>query len=196
MTEPVTAGAAAAGIAKEIGFKVIEAGIGELKKGDVTMRRPDKPVGVTAESMPEELRLKLNPTPMTTRKVIWSYYSQNKLGMEAVNVKLTCEVQYNGPEVQAIFDLPADGMRSRLGSDTFIEIQNPLSLERMTPSASWLAAGFKFLPVVYVPISIFVDEPWPNDNTKATFSLVLSGLYGLGKSASGSFLANYQERHD
>jgi hypothetical protein len=196
MGEPVTAGAAAVGVAKEIGFKVIEAGIGELKKGDVIFRKPDKPVGVSAENMPEELRLKLNPTPSTARKVIWTYRSQTKAGIEAVNIKLICEVQYNGPEVQAVFDLPADGMRSRLGSDTTIEIQNPLSLQRLPAPPAWKAAGFKLLPVVHVPISIFVDEPWPNDNTKATFNLVLSGLYGLGTTADGSYYENYQQIND
>lgn len=196
MTEPVTAGAAAAGIAKEIGFKVIEAGIGELKKGDVTFRRPDKPVGVVAENMPEELRLKLSPTPTTVRKTIWSYGSHNGLGMQTVSVKLICEVQYNGPEVQAVFDLPADGMRARLGSDVTIEVQNPLALERIRPPQAWVNAGFKLVPVVKVPVSIFVDEPWPNDNTKATFSLILSGLYGLGRTATDSYYENYQEVND
>lgn len=196
MGEPVSAGAAAAGIAKEIGFKVIEAGIGELKKGDVTFRKPDKPVGVVAESMPEELRLKINPVPAASRKIIYSYRSVNNAGMECASVKLVCEVQYNGPEVQAVFDLPADGMRSRLGTDTTIEIQNPLSLERMPAPPSWQAAGFKLLPVVQIPVSIFVDEPWPNDNTKVTFNLVLSGLAGFGRTAGGGFYENYQKVND
>ena len=167
-----------------------------LKKGDVTFRKPDKPVGVVAENMPEELRLKLSPTPVTARKVIFSYRSENNAGMECANVKLVCEVQYNGPEVQAVFDLPADGMRSRLGTDTTIEVQNPLSLERLPAPPGWRAAGFALLPVVQIPVSIVVDEPWPNDNTKVTFHLVLSGLAGFGRTAGGSFYENYQQVND
>lgn len=196
MGEPVTAGAAAVGVAKEIGFKLIEAGIGEMAKGDVTLRKPDKPIGVVAESMPEELRLKLSTTPTTARKIIWSYHSSNKLGVQTASVKLVCDVQYNGPEVQAVFDLAPDGMRSRLGTSTTIEIQNPLSLQRISPPKAWQDAGFKLLPVVHVPISIYVDEPWPNDNTKVTFMLVLSGLYGLGDSAGGSYYQNYELVND
>jgi hypothetical protein len=196
MGEPVTAGAAAVGVAKEIGFKLVEAGVGEMAKGDVTFRKPDKAVGVTAENMPEELRLKLNPTPHTSRKVIWTYRSQNNAGMVTASIKLICEVQYNGPEVLAVFDLPADGMRSRLGTDTTIEVQNPLSLQRLAAPPNWKAAGFSLLPVVQVPVSIFVDEPWPNDNTKATFHLVLSGLYGFGTSEGGSYYENYQQITD
>lgn len=196
MTEPVTATAAAAGVAKEIGFKLVEASIGELMKGDVKMRRPDQAVGVRADSMPDELRARVRPTPWKDRKVIWSYRSVNGFDMETVNIQLVCEVQYNGPQVQALFDLAAGGMRSRLGSDTTIEIQNPLLLERVAAPPDWVAGGFKLLPVAYVPISIFVDEPWPNDNTKATFKLVLSGLAGFGKTSGGSFLEDYEVVND
>jgi hypothetical protein len=192
MGDPVTA----AGVAKEIGFKLVEASVSELAKGDVIVHGPDNAIGVTAESMPEELRAKLNPTPSTARKVIFSYRSATVVGIETANIKLICELQYNGPEVLAVFDLPADGMRSRLGTDTTIRIGGPMTLERLPAPEAWKAAGFPRIPVVHVPISVFVNEPWPNDNLKVTFNLVLSGLYGFGKTAEGDYRENYQRVKD
>jgi hypothetical protein len=128
----------------DAGFKLVEAGIEELKKGDVVVRKPDSPVGVRAENMPEELRAKL--TLITQRKVIWTYRA-TKAGLQTASIKLVCEVQYNGPEVQAAFDLAPDGMRARLGTDATIEIQTPLLLDRLAAPPGWRAAGFKLLPV-------------------------------------------------
>jgi hypothetical protein len=177
----------------DAGFKLVEAGIEELKKGDVVVRKPDSPVGVRAENMPEELRAKL--TLITQRKVIWTYRA-TKAGLQTASIKLVCEVQYNGPEVQAAFDLAPDGMRARLGTDATIEIQNPLLLDRLAAPPGWRAAGFKLLPVAHVRTSIFVDEPWPNSNLKATFDLVLSGLYGFGKSPTDKGVQHYEEFPD
>jgi len=51
-------------------------------------------------------------------------------------------------------------------------------------------------PVLYLPVSIFVDEVWPGDNFKASFMLVRSGMHGFGASASGSVQVSYAEHSD
>jgi len=195
MSDEPTLGDAAVASVPDLAFRVLEAGVAEVRRGDVTFRRPDKPVGVRVENMPTELRTRLPAKPMVSRKVIWSYHG-TKLGIVTADIKLVCEVHYNGPEVEAHFELPADGMRSRLGTDTTIEILNPFSLERLAAPPAWKAGGIHIVPVVQVPVSIFVDEPAPNSNTKATFDVVLSGMYGFGDGAGSSFARNYNQIKD
>jgi hypothetical protein len=190
MSEKPTLGDATVASLPDLAFRVLEAGVGEVRRGDITFRRPDNPVGVRVENMPTVLRTRLAAKPSVTRKVIWSYHA-TKAGIVTADIKLVCEVHYNGPEVEAHFELPADGMRSRLGTDTTIEVLKPFALERIEAPPAWKAAGIHVLPVVEVPVSIVVDEPWPNSNTKVTFAVVLSGLYGLGDSSGGEFYRHY-----
>jgi hypothetical protein len=123
-------------------------------------------------------------------------YEMDSEVVENANVKLQCIVQYNGPEVRARFDLSVDGMRSRLGTETSIEVKSQLDLETMEAPDNWKKIGLKQFPVIYLPVSIFVDEVWPNDNFKASFNLVLSGMYGFGISSGGSFQQEYREVED
>lgn len=197
MGEPVPAQIAAAAGAPQVEFTIVEGGMTRLRKGDISVTRPDGPVGVVAENMPPGFREKLSAAPKATRMLIFDYRSENAdSGLVHADVKLICEIQYNGPEVRAIFDLPADGMRSQLGTRTTIEIQNPLWLERIPAPDTWRTVGFRVLPVVYIPVSIRVDEPWPSDTYRASFNLVLSGLYGFGKSLDGYCLDSYHEAYD
>jgi hypothetical protein len=76
--------------------------------------------------------------------------------------------------------------------DTYIEIGNPLSLETRVTSADWQRAGVYEYPVVYVPISVFVDQPWPIDNLNVTFNLILSGMYGFGATLGGPPVERWQ----
>jgi hypothetical protein len=70
-----------------------------------------------------------------------------------------------------------------------IEIRKPTSEVQQVPSPSdWAGLGLSTYAVIEIPVSVFVDEPWPNDNTKVTFDLVLSGMYGFGSSASGHYI--------
>jgi len=116
--------------------------------------------------------------------------------VEHANVKLQCVAQYNGPEVWATFDLAIDGMRSRLGTETTIDIKPQLDLETMEAPDNWKKAGLNDFPVIYLPVTIFVDEPWPADNFKASFTLILSGMYGFGTSSGGPFQQDYREVSD
>jgi len=115
---------------------------------------------------------------------------------ENANVKLQCTVQYNGPEVWATFDLAIDGMRSRLGTETTIDIKPQLDLETVDAPDNWKKIGLTEFPVIYLPVTVFVDEVWPNDNFKASFTLVLSGMYGFGVTSGGSFQHDYREVSD
>ena len=123
-------------------------------------------------------------------------YELDREVVETVNIKLRCMLQYNGPEVWATFDTAADGTRSRLGSETTIDIKPQLDLDFREAPEAWKKAGIDRYPVIYLPVSVFVDEPWPTDNLKASFHLVLSGMYGFGDSASGPFQVDYQEVWD
>jgi hypothetical protein len=90
---------------------------------------------------------------------------------------------------------PADGMRSRLNNDTYVTIGNPLSIETGPAPGSWAPTGITQFPIVRVPFSIFVDHPWPADNYKVSFMLVLSGIQGFGAPGLGVY-ENYQEVWD
>jgi hypothetical protein len=169
------AGAAAgAAVAKEA-WEVVKSGVAELMKGDIHYNGPTSEVSVRYNN-PKGVALKQRNTSRT----IFRYRSETPVGIEAVNVKLDCLVQYDGPEVSVTFQIPADGDRSRLASDTYITIAPPLTLESLPMPADWQRIGVSSYPVVRFPVTVFVDEPWPNDNYKQSFQLVLSGLYGFG----------------
>jgi hypothetical protein len=123
-------------------------------------------------------------------------YEWDQEVVEQVNLKLRCILQYNGPEIWGTFDTAIDGMRSRLGAETTIDIKPQLDLETRPAPGAWPSIGLPEFPVIYLPVSIFVNEPWPSDNFKASFMLVLSGMWGFGDSGSGSFQLNYAEHSD
>jgi len=168
MSEPVIAGAALA-------FSVLSAGISEMRSGDVHFTGPSSPIGVTATNIPTNVRLKQK----TLRGSVFSYTKSNPIsGIEQVNVQLDCILQYDGPQVQATFQMPHS--RSRLTYDTYIRIENPLSLERLPMPDDWVRIGITEYPVVRIPITIFVDHPWPRSNLNDSFMLVISGFKGMG----------------
>jgi hypothetical protein len=161
-----------------LGFEIIKSGISTMAKGDIAYTGPSSTIGVRADRIEPEMRAKLKTTTATARVFQYRWVGE-VTRIEKVNVKLDCSVQYNGPEVEATFHIPADGMRSRMNNDVTITVGNPLSLERKTLSADWRKAGFLEYPVVQIPISVFVDRQWPRDNKKVSFMLVISGLYGF-----------------
>jgi hypothetical protein len=161
-----------------LAFEILSTGISEMSKGDLHYTGPTGDVGVRAPGLPDRVRNGLRTR--TEDKDVFSYRRDSNAGIELVNVKLRCYAQWNGPEVAASIIFPADGMRSRLMNDTHVTVSNPLSLETLTAPASWRDIGVPLYPVVRVPISIYVDHPWPADNYKVSFLLVLSGMYGFG----------------
>lgn len=189
MPDPATVSAAAGVVG--VTFSILSAGVAEVRKGDIKFNAPNGPVGVIAQNIPPNVGL----TQIESAKRIFSYRSSAPAG-EAVNVKLDCRILYDGPQVQANFELPADGMRSRFNSDVTIDIREPLSIQRLDAPEVWRNVGMMQFPVVKIPVSIFVDEPWPTDNTKITFNLVLSGVYGFGSSADGPYKADFVEHND
>lgn len=180
MSEPIIAGAALA-------FTVMSAGISEMRSGDVYYTGPSSPIGVTAENVPEGINL----VQTTRRAAVFSYEKSNPIsGIEQVNVQLDCIIQYDGPQVQATFQMPRS--RSRLTYDTYIRIENPLSLERLPAPDSWVDKGITHYPVVRVPITVFIDHPWPRSNLNDSFMLVLSGMYGFAAEPGGEV---YEDRN-
>jgi hypothetical protein len=179
-------------VAAQIGFEILKSGISAMASGDVEYTGPTSAIGVTATNIPSNVRLKAK----TSSLLIFSFHSENpSTGIEHVNVKLNCWIQYDGPQVQATFQFPADGQRSRLMNDTKIRIENPLSLEQMDADENWQRIGIQRFPVVRIPVTVFVDAPWPNDNYHESFMLVLSGMYGFGAPGLEVF-ENYQQYTD
>src|SRR4051812_17571614 len=176
-----------------LAFEILSAGVSLVNHGDIAYTGPTGEVGVTVSNLPDNLRN--NIQTHTTHQEIFEYHSSALAG-EAVSVKLMCYAQYNGPEVQATFTFPSDGMRARWGADVKITINNPLSLDRLPAPDSWKAIGVHVYPVVRVPVNIFVDEPWPTDNNKVSFMLLLSGMYGIGSQAGASIYEDYSETND
>jgi hypothetical protein len=115
---------------------------------------------------------------------------------ETGNIKLRCICQWNGPEVTATFDLAPDGMRARHGTEASIDIKPQLNLSTAETGDAWKKIGINRYPVVYLPVSIFIDEPWPSKNYKASFNLVLSGMYGFGITGSGDFQESFESSSD
>jgi hypothetical protein len=164
----------AAGFA-QLGFDILKTTLGVFWKGDIRYTGPTSQIGVLMPSKPD---LDYTSVPQTRR--IINYRTKTPVGIEAVNVKFRCKIQYNGPEVLASFGFAAGGKRARLGSDAEIIVGNPLSLKTIPTSEDWQRIGIKRYPVIKIPIEFRVDEPWPNDNYEETFTLVLSGMQGFG----------------
>lgn len=170
-------------------FNILTSTITNTTKGDLVVSWPSSSVGVTATGLPSSLTRRLRSN--NTKRTIFRYRKTNPIsGIEQVNIKLTCEVQYNGPSVQATFGFAAGGTRSRLMRDTKISIRNPLSLERLPTSSSWKNSGLHVYPVVKIPIEVTVDHPWPQSNDHWTFDLIISGMYGFGRRRGGSYIRN------
>lgn len=187
---PAAAGAVIAGAS--LAFNVLSSAVATLQQGDLQVTMPTSEIGVTASNLPPSVRLN---TRTINNRVVFSYREANPIsGIEQVNIKLTCTVQYNGPEVKATFGFTPDGARSRLMRDSTINIRNPLNLQTMPAPAAWVSAGVREYPVVIVPIEIRVDRPWPQANANFSFNLVLSGMYGLGRSAGSSYRENFVRR--
>ena len=176
--------------AAALAFSILSAGIAEMKHGDIKYTGPTGTVGVVATNIPTSVRLH----EINAQRELFSYRSEAPAG-EAVNVKIECYVTYDGPQVQMTLQFPADGMRARFDSDVSVTVGNPLSIETGDMPDSWAAAGITHYPIVRVPFSVFVDEPWPNDNYKVSFMLVLSGLTGFGAPGRQVF-EDYQAVND
>jgi hypothetical protein len=175
--EAVAAGAAVVGT----GFEILKSVITPMTQGDIQVTWPTSPIGVTWPAKPAHLQFNTR----TIGRLIIDYVATHPIfGYEFVNVKLRCTVQHNGPEVQATFSFDAEGRRSRLARDTSIAINNPLSLETSPAPANWHSAGVRAYPVIRIPVEFRIDRPWPLSNRNETFTLVLSGMYGFGASAS------------
>jgi hypothetical protein len=206
-------------------FKVIEFGVQEFSSGGITLKHPEK-VGVVAEGLPATIRSRLPNMPPVTKTIFtyqskyrgmsdaWGLGRiravdpdgdgpkpagndiSDRWGPETGNVKLRCICQYNGAEVTATFDLAPDGMRARHGCEVSIDIKPQLSLSTFEADADWKKVGLERFPVIYLPVSIFIDEPWPSQNYKASFTLVLSAKAGFGTSSGEPFQLDYQATSD
>jgi peptidoglycan hydrolase-like protein with peptidoglycan-binding domain len=160
-----------------VAFEILKSVITPMTQGDIQVTWPTSPIGVTWPQKPSQLRFHT----VTSDRLIINWRKTNPIsGIEQVNVKLRCHVQYNGPEVQATFSFDAEGRRSRLMRDTYVTINNPLSLDTRTTPADWQKIGVPEYPIVRIPIEFRVDQPWPLDNYNETFTLVLSGMSGFG----------------
>jgi hypothetical protein len=176
-----------------LAFEILSTGISALSQGDIEYTGPTSEIGVLAPGLPDNIRQGLRTH--TKHHEVFSYSRDSNGGVELVNVKLECILQWNGPEVQATFSFPADGMRSRLLNDTKVSIRNPVSLERLDAPDAWKAIGVAQYPIVRIPISIFVDHPFPADNYKVSFDLLVSGMYGFGTDTMSMF-QEYREHWD
>lgn len=176
--------------AAALAFSVLSAGISEMQQGDISYTGPTSTVGVTCSNLPPKVRLHTT----TAQQEVFSYIRNSHVG-EAVSVKIRCYVAYDGPQVQMSVQFPSDGMRSRFNTATRVTVGNPLSIETADMPPDWQAVGIMHYPIVRVPFSIFVDEPWPNDNYKVSFMLVLSGASGFG-APGGYIYEDYQVTKD
>jgi hypothetical protein len=165
--------------AAALGFEIIKSVITPMTQGDINVTWPNSPIGVVMSPKPPGLRL----NSLLRNNLIINFRTESPVGIEGINVRLRCHVQYNGPDVQATFSFDAEGRRSRFGIDTYITVNNPLSLETRPAGADWQRVGVNEYPVVYIPVEFRVDRWWPQSNHNETFMLVISGMYGFGPSA-------------
>jgi hypothetical protein len=114
-----------------VGFEILKSVISPMMAGDVHFTAPSGPVGVTWPGRPSSLTL----NTVNADELIIDYVSKNLVGMEAVSVKLRCMIAYNGPEITASFPFDAEGKRSRFMSDSYVTINNPVSIETRPASA-------------------------------------------------------------
>jgi hypothetical protein len=189
--DPVSTAIGAGSLLQETaaGFQIASSVISTVNQGDLHVQWPTSPIGVTWPAKPAELHL----TAQRADMIIFSWRKANPIsGIEQVNIKLRCMVQFDGPQVQATFTFEPDGRRSRLMRDSFIEIGNPLSLETRVASPEWQRVGVHEYPVVYVPISVYVDQPWPVSNLSMNFNLILSGMSGFGAAGGQPYYERWQ----
>jgi len=175
--------------AVEIGYDILKSSISELQEGDIYFNGPSSTIGVRATGLTDAVRGKLK-TKQTSKRIFSYRWVGEVIQLEKVNVKLDCYVQWNGPEVEVTFQIPADGNRARLSNDVKLSVGNPMSLETLPMPTGWEKTGITLFPVVRIPVSAFVDRPWPRSNYKESFLLVVSGLYGFG---SGGFFSTYED---
>ncbi len=175
---PIEATIAAGAVLQEAaaGFEILRSVITPMTQGEIQVTWPNSPIGVTWPAKPAELHLNATTQSALIVNEVWS----SPVGIEQVNAKLRCHVQYDGPQVQATFSFDAEGRRSRLNNDTYITVNNPLSLETRRASPEWQRVGIREYPVVRIPIEVRIDRIWPQSNYNLTFNLVLSGMYGFG----------------
>jgi hypothetical protein len=187
---PLAPAVAAGSVLQEAaaGFEILRSTLSPLAQGDLQVTWPNTPVGVTWPAKPAGLRL----TALTRDALIFSY-RWTGLGIEKVNVRLRCHVQFDGAQVQATFSFDAEGRRSRLMNDTSVIINNPLSLETRQAPEAWRAAGVQEYPVVRIPFEVRVDHPWPRSNFNYTANLILSGMYGWGAAPGEMGVQNERE---
>jgi hypothetical protein len=159
----------------QLGFELVRTGLSVFWQGDIRYTGPTSQIGVQMPNKPD-----LDYQWIRKSRTIIQYRTTTAVGIEAVNVQFRCDISHNGPEVLASFGFAAGGMRARLGSEAEISVREPLPLTTIPTNAAWQAIGIRRYPVIEIPIEFRVDEPWPNSNHEETFSLVLSGMHGLG----------------
>lgn len=168
-----------------VGFEILRSAIQTVQQGDVQVTWPSSQIGIVATNKPKNIKA------YESSRIIASWREISPVGIEQVNIRLRCHVQFNGLEVQATFSFDAEGRRSRLMRDTTIVINNPLSLKTFpVTSEYWIGKGIKEYPVIRIPIEFRVDRPWPLENRNETFTLVLSGMYGFGEDQRGIYIEN------
>lgn len=167
--------------AAALGFEILSSGIAAMSAGDVDFVGPSSPIGVVATGIPPTLHLHAKTSSLS----IFSYTESSVAGVEQINVDLQCHVQYDGPQVQATFQMPHH--RSRLMNDTHVRIENPLSLQTLPLGEDWVALGIHSYPVVQIPVTITVDRMWPYSNYNVSFMLVISGLKGFGADGMSTY---------
>jgi hypothetical protein len=175
----VSAGAAAIGAGIQLvkfGFEIIKT----VVHGEIRFTGPTSDVGIRAINVAPSL-------PLEARRcetVIIDFEDVSPVGVEQVNVKLRCMVQYDGINLAARFVFDPEGRRSRLMRDTFITVHEPLSLEKRTAPNDWQRCGVTEYGVLRIPVEFRVDRPWPLSNYNENFVLVLSTIFGFGASVS------------
>lgn len=171
--DPATIGAGTA--LASLGFTVVTQTVSAFSSGGLTITRPAGQIGVLMPNKPNH-RWNWVRRSMLVIDHQWTH----RLGMDYVNVKLRCNISYNGPEVLASFSFDPGGRRSRMMRDTTIAINNPLPLRASVASAEFRRLGIEYFPSIEIPIEFRIDHPWPASNREETFSLVLSGNKGFG----------------
>lgn len=175
----VSAGAAAVGAGIQLvkfGFDVIRT----VVHGDIRFDAPQSTVGIRAVNQPPSLPLQARHCDT----LIIDFEDVSPIGIEQVNVKLRCKLQYDGINLAARFVFDPAGRRSRLMRDTLIRIHDALPLERRNAPPEWQRCGITEYGVLRVPVELRVDRPWPLSNYNENFTLVLSSMFGFGATAS------------
>lgn len=186
--EPV--GTAIAGAA--LAFEVLTSSVAAMQQGDIAVTWPTSEVGVRATNLPAGQR----QNTITQTRSIFHHRIETIGGWEAVDVELQATVQFNGGEVLATFSFAAGGKRSRTQYDTQVNVRNPVNLETIRAPANFRRIGINEFPVVRVPIEIDIDVPFPWSNRHWRFDLMLSGMYGWGRTAGPDTYENWTYTED